>query len=246
MFSDALSLRLLLTDEDLSFQVMTSPMLRLGNEDTGPPWLRPLLKASFFVPCQFHGDSNKSECNLYCLDCMGNALCSYCLPGHKDHDVVQVLSLALCLYSHGKRISIESVGNSCVDSEVFVSQCDQSVGGVQIHRHLLHPNLHYQQRQDSVPQREAAVEARKGSHQRLRNLQPQPLGFLPVLLHWLQGWMLPLPLPNRFTPLIQIDLNVYRPLYIVVVVFSARRYEDGPRAHLHPPPQASPRADAWL
>ncbi|CAD5180494.1 unnamed protein product [Musa acuminata subsp. malaccensis] len=70
--------------------VMTSPMFRLGNEDTGPPWLRPLLKASFFVPCQFHGDSNKSECNLYCLDCMGNALCSYCLPGHKDHDVVQI------------------------------------------------------------------------------------------------------------------------------------------------------------
>lgn len=155
--------------------------------------------------------------------------------------------LLSCLYSHGKRIAIESVGNSCVDSEVFVSQCDQSVGGVQIHRHLLHPNLHYQQRQDSVPQREAAAKARKGSRQRLRNLQPQPLGFLPVLLHWLQGWLLPPPLPNRFTPLSQIDLNVYRPLYIVVVVvFSARRYEDGPRAHLHPPPQASPRADAWL
>ncbi|THU59883.1 hypothetical protein C4D60_Mb07t06710 [Musa balbisiana] len=64
-------------------------MFRLGNEDMGPPWLRPLLKTSFFTHCEVHGDSNKSECNMYCLDCMGNALCSYCLPDHKDHHVVQ-------------------------------------------------------------------------------------------------------------------------------------------------------------
>ncbi|WOL12378.1 hypothetical protein Cni_G21144 [Canna indica] len=69
---------------------MVSPMFRLGNEDMGPPWLRPLLKTSFFTPCDVHGDSNKSECNLYCLDCMGDALCSYCVPEHKDHHVVQI------------------------------------------------------------------------------------------------------------------------------------------------------------
>ncbi|CAL9128499.1 unnamed protein product [Musa acuminata var. zebrina] len=70
--------------------VQVSPMFRLGNEDMGPPWLRPLLKTSFFTHCEVHGDSNKSECNMYCLDCMGNALCSYCLPDHKDHHVVQI------------------------------------------------------------------------------------------------------------------------------------------------------------
>lgn len=55
-----------------------------------PPWLIPLLKADYFVPCQFHGASSKCECNMYCLDCMGNALCSYCLINHKDHRVIQV------------------------------------------------------------------------------------------------------------------------------------------------------------
>lgn len=27
---------------------------------------------------------------MFCLDCMGDALCSYCLIHHKDHCVVQV------------------------------------------------------------------------------------------------------------------------------------------------------------
>nr|XP_029122795.1 uncharacterized protein LOC105052882 isoform X3 [Elaeis guineensis] len=69
---------------------MVGPIIRRGNEDTPPPWLRPLLKASFFISCEVHGDSNKSECNMYCLDCMGRALCSYCLANHKDHHVVQI------------------------------------------------------------------------------------------------------------------------------------------------------------
>lgn len=66
-------------------------MIRMGNEDAGgPAWLRPLLQTSFFVSCEVHADSSKSECNMYCLDCTGDALCSYCLPRHKDHRVVQV------------------------------------------------------------------------------------------------------------------------------------------------------------
>lgn len=65
-------------------------MIRLENEDLGPSWLVPLLRTSFFAPCPIHGHSNKSECNMYCLDCMGNALCSYCLSHHKDHHVVQI------------------------------------------------------------------------------------------------------------------------------------------------------------
>lgn len=69
---------------------MVSPIGGMGNEGISPPWLKPLLKANYFVPCPSHGVSSKSECNMYCLDCMGNALCSYCLIHHKDHHVIQV------------------------------------------------------------------------------------------------------------------------------------------------------------
>ncbi|XP_010266307.1 PREDICTED: uncharacterized protein LOC104603844 [Nelumbo nucifera] len=69
---------------------MVRPMVPMDDDDLGPPWLKPMLKASYFVPCLIHRDSNKSECNLYCLDCMGYAICSYCLVHHKDHRVVQI------------------------------------------------------------------------------------------------------------------------------------------------------------
>ncbi|KAI5083101.1 hypothetical protein GOP47_0002844 [Adiantum capillus-veneris] len=55
-----------------------------------PPWLLHLLKTSFFMPCSRHADSNKSECNQYCLDCMGPALCPSCLGHHKDHHIIQI------------------------------------------------------------------------------------------------------------------------------------------------------------
>ncbi|KAG6519609.1 hypothetical protein ZIOFF_023105 [Zingiber officinale] len=64
-----------------------SPTLRL------PQWLPPLLQTSFFAHCEVHGDSNKTECNMYCLDCAGDALCSYCLPDHKDHQLVQTYTI---------------------------------------------------------------------------------------------------------------------------------------------------------
>ncbi|XP_057469109.1 protein RGF1 INDUCIBLE TRANSCRIPTION FACTOR 1-like [Actinidia eriantha] len=71
---------------------MVSPIVGMGKDDMGmgPPWLKPLLRANYFIPCEVHGNSNKNECNLYCLDCVGNALCSYCLIHHKDHHVLQI------------------------------------------------------------------------------------------------------------------------------------------------------------
>ncbi|KAF8113673.1 hypothetical protein N665_0046s0024 [Sinapis alba] len=67
------------------------PMIRTEEENyKSPPWLMPMLRGSYFVPCSIHADSNKNECNLFCLDCTGNAFCSYCLVKHKDHRVVQI------------------------------------------------------------------------------------------------------------------------------------------------------------
>lgn len=62
----------------------------LSSKRIAPPWLEPLLNTNFFMLCSVHADANKSECNQYCLDCMGNALCPSCLLHHKDHHIVQI------------------------------------------------------------------------------------------------------------------------------------------------------------
>ncbi|KAG6543165.1 hypothetical protein Mapa_015414 [Marchantia paleacea] len=72
---------------------MSAPIAdTLSHEDSElhPDWLIPLLSTTFFKSCPAHGASGKSECNMYCLDCKSAALCSVCIPEHKDHYVVQV------------------------------------------------------------------------------------------------------------------------------------------------------------
>ncbi|XP_042389311.1 protein RGF1 INDUCIBLE TRANSCRIPTION FACTOR 1-like isoform X1 [Zingiber officinale] len=61
-----------------------------GKEGRWPAWLRPLLATSFFVQCKHHADSHKSECNMYCLDCMDGAFCSGCLAQHREHRAIQI------------------------------------------------------------------------------------------------------------------------------------------------------------
>ncbi|XP_024393412.1 uncharacterized protein [Physcomitrium patens] len=60
------------------------------NLSEGPLWLKPLLKADFFATCAVHGVSAKSECNLFCFNCMGDGICASCTADHKDHHVVQI------------------------------------------------------------------------------------------------------------------------------------------------------------
>ncbi|KAK4787291.1 hypothetical protein SAY86_011124 [Trapa natans] len=69
---------------------MVSSIKGMGSAEMGPPWLIPMLRADYFVPCSIHGDSHKSECNLFCFDCIGDAFCSFCLVNHRGHDVVQI------------------------------------------------------------------------------------------------------------------------------------------------------------
>ncbi|KAJ9555108.1 hypothetical protein OSB04_009722 [Centaurea solstitialis] len=62
----------------------------LEEDNKWPPWLKPLLRETFFVQCKLHADSHKSECNMFCLDCINGPLCSLCLNHHHDHRAIQI------------------------------------------------------------------------------------------------------------------------------------------------------------
>ncbi|KAL2650879.1 hypothetical protein R1flu_019007 [Riccia fluitans] len=69
---------------------VNTPSLYYHENELYPGWLVPLLSTPFFQPCHSHGMLGKSECNMYCLDCTGEALCSACTLHHREHYVVQV------------------------------------------------------------------------------------------------------------------------------------------------------------
>ncbi|MQL90520.1 hypothetical protein Taro_023115 [Colocasia esculenta] len=62
-----------------------------GKETRWPAWLHPLLRTAFFVRCELHGGSHRNECNMYCLDCAGGALCPTCVAlHHRQHRAIQI------------------------------------------------------------------------------------------------------------------------------------------------------------
>ncbi|KAF7149602.1 hypothetical protein RHSIM_Rhsim02G0185800 [Rhododendron simsii] len=55
-----------------------------------PPWLKPLLEATFFDECQAHGNAKNNQCKYYCLQCIGNPFCACCLDDHQKHPTIQI------------------------------------------------------------------------------------------------------------------------------------------------------------
>ncbi|XP_021750381.1 uncharacterized protein LOC110716054 [Chenopodium quinoa] len=84
-----------LLDHDLERELLSHRGLETKasgiESETGPPWMMPMLKALYFISCSLHAYSKKNECNMFCLDCMGDAFCLNCLSLYnQDHRIIQV------------------------------------------------------------------------------------------------------------------------------------------------------------
>ena len=62
--------------------------LRYKKDNRWPQWLKALLEENFFKTCKLHRGCPKYWCNMYCLDCMNDALCTISIQNHKGHCVV--------------------------------------------------------------------------------------------------------------------------------------------------------------
>ena len=116
-------------------------MIRTEEEEdyTSPPWLMPMLRGSYFIPCSIHADSNKNECNMFCLDCAGTAFCSYCLVKHKDHRVVQVFisrSFFLSLRKKNRVIYFRNVNENEIKLQIRRSSYHNVVRVNEIQKYL--------------------------------------------------------------------------------------------------------------
>lgn len=110
-------------------------------EEESPSWLIPLLRANYFVPCSIHADSNKSECNMFCLDCSSSSFCSYCLSNHKNHRVLQVRSsfkfqFVFSSQTHKKKKK-KKLSVYPLDTKIIIPQRCKGERDSEVHRHLL-------------------------------------------------------------------------------------------------------------